>query len=398
MDDGSLDLDADALAPRAALTYSIKSRWQVQASYGKYVGRLDDSLIGNQTGIASSPAIQSVYVGPAFDQVDYDEVETIVREDAYWFPIGINDPETPTAFISEDAELPYSLDFNLSLKWGLPGNRGSATVSYINRDYRNIWDGFVGGQGVQTVPVPGRPETFDFDTTIWTDTAQAKRTYEAIVLEGDYRPGPRWEIGGNWTYSELEGNTETFNFTLGGFGSAIGAYPRSRPEANAVPDGSLVDDIRHRLNAWTSYRFDLGRAGALVLGGLGRYRSGMTWSRIATAEFSADPEGEYVNAAGSPYTFFFDGRGNNEFDDWWSVDVSARYQFSIFKALQGWVKATVTNVFDNSALVQFDTSGIGDYNDPANPQWTPSPTFGEVRGPEDYQTPRLYQFTVGLVF
>ena len=124
----------------------------------------------------------------------------------------------------------------------------------------------------------------------------------------------------------------------------------------------------------------------------------MSWSRTAAVNFSTDPEGEYVNAATAQYTYFFDGRGNNGFDDWWSFDLSGRFQFRIFKRLEAWVKATVTNVFNNSALVQFDTTGSGDISDPANPMWTPSSTFGTPRGPEDYQIPRVYQFTLGLAF
>ena len=38
-------------------------------------------------------------------------------------------------------------------------------------------------------------------------TAQAERTYRALSTTWDYRPSARWDIGGNYTYSETSGNS-----------------------------------------------------------------------------------------------------------------------------------------------------------------------------------------------
>ena len=65
-------------------------------------------------------------------------------------------------------------------------------------------------------------------------------------------------------------------------------------------------------------------------------------------------------------------------------------------------------MFNNDVLFQYDTRGNdvpgivscpGCFPDVANNlTWQPHANFGSVRGPEDYQAPRSYQFTLGLSF
>ena len=112
--------------------------------------------------------------------------------------------------------------------------------------------------------------------------------------------------------------------------------------------------------------------------------------------FSDDPV--YVNETSNRYWHYFDGRGNNSFDDWWSLDLSGRYQFPIGGKLDGWVKVTVLNVFDNDALVAHQTAGQAVNNAAGTLVWEPFPGFGEARSQFDYQRPRSYLFTLGLTF
>ena len=127
----------------------------------------------------------------------------------------------------------------------------------------------------------------------------ANRRYKALVATWDYRPGVRWNIGGNWTYSELTGNWEGSNPNNSGpVLSPIGNYERTRPEGAAVPYGNLYDDTPHRIQAWGNYRFDLKRAGSLVLGGIARFESGSNWSRTAGVPLADDPD--YNNEVDQP--------------------------------------------------------------------------------------------------
>jgi hypothetical protein len=358
------------------------------------------------------------YTGLPQTDLTAEEVEAILRDDSQWDLVtSVVDPSQPTVFFADGIELPYSDEFTIGVRTGLPGNSGALTATYIDREYRSLLDDFVGGLGARSLvdpftndPVldPGTGEPALFDNVVWDNASAAERRYRALTVTGDYRPGSRWNVGGNWTYSKLTGNQD-IPWRQAVNGTAIGTYERSRPEDAAAPDGNLLDDVRHRINVWGNYRWDLGGAGALALGGVTRYESGRNWSRASFVGFADDPE--YNNEVGQFYIHHFDGRGNNRFDDWWALDLSARWQFPIFKRLQGWIKATVLNALDNDALVAYDTTGMAVDDGSGNLVWEPvgncapgdSPSvdctgFGAIRSQDDYQRPRSYLFTVGLLF
>ena len=52
--------------------------------------------------------------------------------------------------------------------------------------------------------------------------------------------------------------------------------------------------------------------------------------------YASDPG--YANEAGQSYTHYFDGRGQNTYEDWWSLDLSSRWTFPI------WLYVSVTGV------------------------------------------------------
>ena len=249
-----------------------------------------------------------------------------------------------------------------------------------------------------------------FDRVIWDNAPQADRRYRALVTTFEYRPARRWNVGGNLTFSRLEGNYEVQNFNSLFGGTPIGDYERSRPDAEAVPYGYLDGDVRHRLQVWGNYRFDLKGAGLLVLGGAGRYQSGQNWSRTASVPLAEDPV--YNNEVGNVYTHYFDGRGHNNFDDWWTLDLSARWQFPLSSGrLDGWLKMTVMNVLDNDSVIAYQTTGTAVADAAGNLTWEPAgncgpgdapstecTAFGRIRGPQDYQPPRSFLFTLGLQF
>ena len=148
----------------------------------------------------------------------------------------------------------------------------------------------------------------------------------------------------------------------------------------------------------------------MVLGGVARYVTGANWSRTAQVPLAPDPE--YNNEVGQTYTHFFDGRGKNNFDDWWTLDLSARWQFPVWrKGLDSWLKVTVINALDNDTVVTYETTGTAIADGSGGLDWEPvgncgpgdSPStdctaFGRIRGPGDYQAARSYLFTLGFQF
>jgi hypothetical protein len=404
--------DLDALSPRLGITRWISDAWQFQATWGRYANLPPAALLLELNTIRGRTTVTRLYTGEPLQDLTNDQVELILEDDTRWGVLaGVVDPEQPTVFLADDLELPRTDEFTLGVRAALPRNTGSLTLTYVDRDYKREIDDFVGDLGTTTISDPVTGESLPpFDNTFWGNSAVADRRYRAIVATWDYRPGVRWDVGGNWTYSELTGNWEGNNPLRSIFhGTPIGNYERSRPEAAAVPHGNLYDDTPHRIQAWGNYRIDLKRAGSLVLGGIARFESESNWSRTAQVLLADDPA--YNNEVGQTYEHFFDGRGNNSFDSWWSLDVSARWQFTIFKRLDGWLKATVVNVFDNDDLIAYDTTGFAEDNSAGILSWAPtgncgpgdSPSvdctgFGRIRNQGDYQQPRSYLFTLGLAF
>jgi hypothetical protein len=410
------NFDFDEIAPRLGLTYNINQNWQVQATWGKYISRFNDGIFGNVTGVGAAPYVQSVYTGPEYLLADAATMERVLRNDpaecggetnaSCWNLVTfVNDTQQPVQFLGDGVTAPYANDFNFSVRYALPRNSGSLVFALTDRKFKNLLDDFVGGvEGPNGLffrdvvdplpPDPNDPASFPFDWVKWDNASQAERQYQAFTVIADYRPSANWGIGGNYTYSQTQGNYEGEGRNQPAIGTAIGTYVASRPTEAAVPFGTLNSDIPHRLRFWGNYRWNFDRAGQFVLGAIYTYQSGFVWSQSANVSYSDTPE--YINDQGT-YTHYYFGRGNQRFQGFWAADLSARYQFPIWKRLQGWVKVDMINFTNEGTLTSFNTSGSTD-NSGGVPQWAPGGAFGRIESELDYQTPRQYLLTLGLTF
>ncbi len=414
------DLSFDDISPRLGVTYNLTPDWQILGTWGKYVSRFNDNIGGNVTGVSSAPRIETIYSGPDSLGVTADVVSAALRNDAYWPQItDFVAPDQPTTFLATDIAAPFAEDFQFSIRHALAGNAGSLSFSYINRDFRNILDDFVGGactdfglasaagcSDTTTVIAPDGAEA-TVDTTVWANTARAVRDYQAFSLQFDLRPGPNWGLGGNYTFSENEGNFEGEQQNQPASGTEIGDFERSRPETSAVPSGTLDEDVTHVANLWGTYRFNFERRGNLALSGLFQWASGSVYSLAAPVSYNDDPL--YLTDTNN-YTHFFDGRGQNRFDDFWTLDLSVRYELPVYDRLRLWVKLTAQNALNNDSLTSFNTQGSGQlvngilqFQPAGNCGLGDSPSadctgFGQIRNEDDYQLPRELFLTVGLRF
>ncbi|HEX2642987.1 MAG TPA: TonB-dependent receptor [Thermoanaerobaculia bacterium] len=413
------DMSFDDIAPRLGATYNINQNWQVQGSYGKYISRFNDNYASQITSVGGAPRIETFYLGPDLLGVTAAELSAALRNEAYW-PIvtGYISPAFPTSFLADDISAPYANELNFSVRHALPRNSGSLVLAYVNRDYKDLIDDFVGGvcdefgfnfgeacPAGNFTEVPG---DIVVDTTVWANNPNAHREYNAFNLVFDYRPNTKWQLGGNYTYSTLKGNYEGENSNQPASGSPLGNYERSENIGAATPDGYLSGDIRNRAVLYGNYRLDFQRAGTLSLGSLFLYQSGFPYSLTASVPRADIPE--YLNEAGN-YTYYFGGRNTRRFDDFWRLDVSARYEVPIYSRLNLFLKAAVTNVLDNDAVVKFATTGRAVTGADGQLTWVPvgncglgsEPStsctgFGRIRNQNDYQSPRRYLLTVGLDF
>lgn len=439
----AFDLEFADFSPRLGVTYNITPSLQVLGTYGRYVGRFNDNWAGPAAGVSSAPRSVWNYIGAAQLGVTATQAQAILRDDQYWVQTNlIGDPAFPTTWVASDAKSPYSDEWNLSVRSALPRNSGFVALTYTDRAYKNLMTSFIGracsdfnrceGSGDRSV----LPTGAFTDTTVWDNDPRAKREYQGLALQGDWRPMTRLTVGGNWTWSETRGNYEGEALNQPASGSVFGSRERAiRDFAAATPYGYLAQDIRHRANTYATYRFDFGRAGDLSTSGIVNYRSGTAYNR--TGSVNRTNVAEYVVSANAgPYTHFFGGRGNNRFDSLWSLDTAFRYSVPVIWRFAPFVKLDIRNVLNSDTLTQHQTTGVAyfapgstvpiwkptgnasdiitsgpnagqpnpAYNatcDPDSGQFQPSTAcdgFGKVRNDLDFQVPRTFLLTVGLQF
>ena len=396
----AMTLDFNEFSPRLGLTYNVTADWQLQATWGKYVARFNDGVANGVTGISSiyGPGILQEYDGPVLLDQTPLQVQSILENDAYWSTIlGFVDPRQPTTFFADDISAPYANDLNLSVKRALPRNSGILTATYTRREFKDLLDDYKGDNGTIDVnpPAPASPEAVD--VVIWKNCGTCGREYEAIGLSFDYRPSNSWNIGGNYTYAKTRGNYEGEASGQPSIGSIIGNYERTLRPSDAYPFGYLNSDIRHRGRVWGDYRFDFGRGGRLTLGGIVFYRSGASYSKTARVPAGTDPAADYSGAPSS-YTAFFDGRGNNRFGGYWTLDTTIRYDISFWRDLSVFVKLDVQNVTGQDSLISYRTGGTAVANSAGVLAWVPNSNFGTASSERNYQIPRTYAFSVGFAF
>ena len=418
----TFELGFDDIAPRLGVTYNLTPDWQILGTWGKYVARFNDGVANNVTGVSSAPRITQVYTGPTLNGVTGDEINSLLQDNANWGAvIGFISPDQPTTFLSDSLHAPYAEDFTFSIRHALANNAGSVQFQYINREFRAILEDFQGlACGFDDVQLAGCANTTSVidpdgnvatvDTTVWSNTNRATRDYQAISLQWDIRPGRNWGIGGNYTFSENRGNHEGEGQNTPGSGTEIGNFENSREDSAAVPFGLTDEDITHRGQLWGTYRMNMERRGNLAFSGIANFTSGATWSLTATDSYIDVPE--YLSEAGSTFTRFFEGRGDQRFDDFYWFDLSVRYEVQLVNRLRLWLKLTAQNVLDNDELISFQTAGSTVANPSSGlPEFSPSGNcglgdspstdctgFGRIRNETDFQLPREIFFTVGLRF
>jgi hypothetical protein len=68
--------------------------------------------------------------------------------------------------------------------------------------------------------------------------------------------------------------------------------------------------------------------------------------------------GYTLSQLGNQHTYYFSRRGEFRTDDLYSTDVSLGYSIRVFKSLELFLRGSVTNVFNNDAVIFPDTTVI----------------------------------------
>src|SRR5262249_2787499 len=255
-----------------------------------------------------------------------------------------------------------------------------------------------GKKGVVWGPCPNR---------LWNNSDDGQRVYDALQFQSGYRINARWNAQANYTLQlKNEGNQEGEAPNQPGTPSPFsGFYPELFDQARNFPIGPLVGFERHRIRAWTSYDFGLGRIGTLDVGLLYRFDSGSAYSirstgQPLTAVQKAIGESLYPDLPGSQTIYYSQGRGSERFANASLFDVALTYNVPVVSRVKFWVKGECRNLFDSTPLISTNISTRPDPNSPVAPPvlYIRGGWWGRARPLAPSPPPRDFSIAAGFRF
>ena len=421
-----------AFSPRVSASWdpSGDAKWTVNGSLGRYVAGLTNSA-GDSASAGGNPAtFQYSYAGP---DVNTGNPANPLTTDAAleqlwdWFNAtgGTNRPPRGNPIlpgvntaIDDGLASPNTFEYTAGITRVL-GRRGMVRVDGIYRDYRDFYSIRVTPETGKVSDVTGRL----YDLRLTTNTNDMERTYKGLNIQAQYTPGAQIVFGGSYTLSELEGNIEGENGPNGPVPAAIETYPEYSSREWSFPVGHLFGDVRHKARGYVTWILPTGDSvGRVTLGALQTFNSGTAYGAsgpVDTRPYVTNP-GYATPPASVPY--FFTERDAFRTAALWQTDLALNWSRRLgLKDTEVFFRGTVLNVLGRKELTNFfNTCGTGGClntavqtasNDtslvPFNPfvdtpvegvHWRKSATFGQPISRFSYQTPRTYQFSVGVKF
>ena len=436
---GNKTADDKSFSPRIGAIYDVagNGRVRINATYGKYVGRLAETVQGAGSNAGEPASYYYYYYGPAVQGSAAQVLKAIIdwtlanrgtngqldKAKADVIKVGGFSTRLQGKLKSPDMR-EYTLGAGFQI-----GPNGYFRADYIDRDWNNYYSNTTTlATGKVTEPRTGAIA----DLTLVGNTDLFDRKYKAVQMQAQYRFFQRLNLGANYTYSTLKGNAEGEG-TAGGpqaEGGWIFQYPEYNGFAQNRPYGYLSGDQRHKLRAWASSDFALGPVGRLNISVLERYDSGLPISEVASiatcvqgsssgnscAQKAANPG---YRSAPATTTYYFSGRGQFRTDNISRTDLAVNYTLPISRA-ELFVETEMFNVFNEQKIVTPDTTVFVRANSLTgcgangtvrclafNPftdtpvrgvNFARSSTFGQATGAGSYQLARTYQLSLGVRF
>ncbi|HEY0593074.1 MAG TPA: TonB-dependent receptor, partial [Thermoanaerobaculia bacterium] len=398
---GIVGVDTNTTDPRIGVMFDPlrDGRFKFDATYGRYSGRYNPSIIGRNTPVGNPASITMQYVGPSGEGRGFAPAMDLNN----YVVTGISVPGK-NLFFEDGLAAPVNEEYSLSAGMALPRG-GHLKLTFVDRQLKRLIDDFITFDlGTTTLSLAGR--TLTVDNVLYRNTDEPKREYQGAQLQGSYRFTRNWLIEGNYTIQfKNDGNYE------GEGGQSIGATIfGDRPEMQSTlgrnnPLGRLDEFQRHRIRLWTAYDLELGRAGSLGIGGMFRYDSALTFSYSTTAGLSQIQRDRNPGYKQPPTTqaLYFGDRGAGEFNDTALFDIALNYRIPVWKTISPWIKVDVYNILNDDTLRTFDTTVAVDNSsaldaDGLRTGYTTGVNFGKATSAAHYVVPREYLFAVGLTF
>jgi hypothetical protein len=384
-----IGVDTDTVVPRLAVAYdpTRRGRMVFHSTYGHYAGRYNENLIGRNANVGNPDEIISVYTGPAGQGRDF-----AAGFDPANYESAFGDFPTANVIFDKGMSAPVTKEFTVS--GGAAGARAFFETTYVWRRTTNIIEDFIQADNGSVEVVRDDVTLGEFTNRVFKNSDIPRRSYQALIFQGHYRPYRDLTIDGSWTVQlENDGNFEGETTTDPAATSVIGDYPEILSAARHYPTGRLQTFERSRVRLWSIYDHALGTYGNVSVSGLLRVDSGRVYSLTSVQRLTAIQQGllnsaDYVDAPATQ-TVYFGDRGGQTFPGAAQVDISANYALPVHSSLSPWIKFDVFNLFDNDTLIAFDTTVRPD---PASQTdalglrtgHIQGANFGEARSANDY--------------
>ncbi|MFL6248284.1 MAG: carboxypeptidase regulatory-like domain-containing protein [Thermoanaerobaculia bacterium] len=439
---GVTTVDDSAFSPRLAATLDPQGngRQRFSATYGRYVSKVEQGPADLTAPAGRYSYYLFNYTGPVINApgtpvnqlLPTPQVIAMIFS-AFNAAGGVNNtsllddisiPGATTRF-DQSLQSPYMDEFTVGYALTF-GDRGYVRADYIDR----TWDAFY---AIRRTLQTGKATDPDGDLVdqgvIENSRGGLSRDYQAVQLQGSWRPMQRVTVGGNYTWSKLRGNVEGES---SGGATTLAGNP-DKPEYTGFeennPVGYLLPDMRHRGNLWVGYDLPTG-FGDFNFSLLERYHSALSYSARGTIDVrqgnapARTPNGVvnpgYVSAP-SNVGYTFGERGGYRVDDISSTDLAINYALP-FSRYRFFVETDIINIFNNQGVEDPDfvdqtvqthrqTTTRCDGNtrcQPFNPlagekpvegkNWSKGANFGKTTAVEAYQSPRTYRFSLGVRF
>ena len=440
---GVKTVDDSAFSPRLAATFDPKGngRHRFGATYGRYVAKVEQGPADLTAPAGRYSYYFFDYDGPVINPAGtpFNElvpIPDVIRMVFDWFEsVG---GTTNTDLLSDISIPGYTTRFEQSLSspsmdeitvgYALAfGDRGYLRADYVDR----TWQDFYAIRRTLETGKATDPTGLTVDQgVIENSRGGLSREYQAVQLQGQWRPWRPVRFGGNYTWSKLRGNVDGES---SGGATVLTSNP-DRPEYTGFdennPVGYLGPDMRHRANIWLGWDIPVG-FGDLNLTLLERYHSGLSHSAVGTIDVRRGTTTGPANGVVNPgyetvptnVSYYFSERGAFRLDDITSTDLGVNYRLPFHGRYQVFVEGDLLNLFNEQGIEDPDfvdktvltrrqttclqtgtTTRCAAFNPLAGetPQegvhWQKGPNFGKVISPDAYQLPRTYRVSLGVRF
>ncbi len=427
---GVVRADDSAISPRLAVAYDVtgKGTLRVGASYAKYVGAIQDSLVDSASDGGQPGLLIWYYDGPGATPINVPgnggplvtRAQALQQVFDWFFAQGCPNLATcqlPLAYAfvpGLSTKFPTSLDSPSTLEYAatVSGNIGSS-IAYradlVRREGRDFYNTVIDG-----TTGTGHDEFGNaFDIGVVNNTNSVKRNYTGLHTSLSYRNGG-FNGGINWTWSHTLGSLNGETAASGPVANGTEAYPEYKDPAWNNPYGSLATDERHRVKVFASYNlpFIPAKVGSLNVSAIQSIDTGIPYGAVGLVASRPYVTGAPAYATPpSSVNYYFTARDAFRTDTIYRTDLSLMFSTRIAGSVEIYVQPQVLNVLNRQGLIGVSTSVRTSVNssaytrfDPFNSapvrgvNWDYASTFGKARSNLDYQLPRTFTLAAGVRF